>query len=493
VAVVGATAAAIFVTVLLVLSGQLALVVTHGVSMEPRYHKGDLVVVAKAGSYQIDDVVAYRIPAQRMVVLHRLIGEDADGYTFKGDNNESLDPWHPTSDQIVGRAVLHVPQGGAYLARATHPATIGLIAMALLAGGGTTYGRRRRRRRRKSGMAAHARRTRPGRPLVLARMSPTRRWAATITGMAAVFWAALATAAWTTPQTHSVTVTSHQDRIMDFSYTANVRPSAAYDGTIVRAPDPVFRQLTNVVTVQVRYSGPPGDLTVAGKLSSASGWNAQLPLHVAAGADSEAVRTVALDLEAIEAKAQAAAEATGVATFPLTIEVKPSVSSANVAPFAPALRLTLTPMQLTLAGGEESLKIVDTVDNTERFDQARELRLFDIAFEVAKLRVTSLIALCVFVLAAMVLALTGRRVCETDMATQVRWRYGVRVVDVAPLLPDQAPVDVRRIGDLVALSAEFAEPILHWFDNGDESFAVHHASVVYLHRITHARPLGDHG
>jgi hypothetical protein len=167
------------------------------------------------------------------------------------------------------------------------------------------------------------------------------------------------------------------------------------------------------------------------------------------------------------------------------------VSSANAAPFAPALRFTLTPLQLSLAGGKDSLKVVDTVDTTELVDRARELRLLGRGFEVAKLRITSLVALCVFALAALILALAGRRACAADMASRLRCRYGLRVVGVAPLLPEQAPIEVRRIGDLAGLAADLGLPILHWFDSSGQSFAVHDESVVYLHRASHSEPLDD--
>jgi signal peptidase I len=490
VAVLAATAAAMFALALLALTGQLTLVVTHGVSMQPQYHKGDLVVVAKTASYRVDDVVAYRVPSQRMVVLHRLIGEDATGYTFKGDNNESVDPWHPTADQIVGRAVLHLPQWGTWLARATHPFAIGMILLILVGSGGTAFERRRRHRRRRSGMAAHARQSRAAGSWLLARTSPTWRWAMAITGGAVLLWAAVAAVAWATPQSHQVLTTLHLKRQMDFSYTATVRPSAAYDGTIVRSPDPIFRRLTNDLQVQLHYRGPSGDLTVAAKVSSPNGWSAQLPVHVsAAGADRD-VRTLTLDLAAIEAKAQAAADVTGVATSPLTIEVEPTVSTAGLAPFSPALRFTLTPLQLSLQGGADTLKVAETVDTAEQKAQARRLSLVGREFDVAKLRVTSVASLFAFALAALVVGLLARRARATDMAALIRCRYGSRVIEVTPLRPEHRPIEVTRIGDLAGVASDLGLPILRWLEHGGESFAVQDESVVYVHRTDRSLPSG---
>jgi len=95
-----------------VATGQAAFVVTHGVSMNPVYYQGDLVIVARKPSYQVGQIVAYQLPTRHLVVLHRIIGGDASGYVFKGDNNQSIDAAKPPASQLIGRAVLHIPHAG---------------------------------------------------------------------------------------------------------------------------------------------------------------------------------------------------------------------------------------------------------------------------------------------------------------------------------------------------------------------------------------------
>ena len=58
-----------------VATGRVGYVTTNGVSMNPVYYQGDLVVVARADSYKIGQIVAYRLPAKHLVVLHRITGE----------------------------------------------------------------------------------------------------------------------------------------------------------------------------------------------------------------------------------------------------------------------------------------------------------------------------------------------------------------------------------------------------------------------------------
>src|ERR1700712_109865 len=91
-------------------------VVTDGVSMNPVYHQGDLVFVVKADSYHVGQIAAYHGSSPGLKVLHRIIsGDDAIGFTFKGDNNESIDPLKPTADKLIGHAALLVPKGGIWL------------------------------------------------------------------------------------------------------------------------------------------------------------------------------------------------------------------------------------------------------------------------------------------------------------------------------------------------------------------------------------------
>src|SRR5437868_15122800 len=90
-----------------VLGGSTTYVVTHGNSMEPEYHDGDLVVVRPADGYHVGDVAAYRSGSLHTIVLHRIVGRDGDRYVFKGDHNHWLDSERPTSAPLVGSVSLH--------------------------------------------------------------------------------------------------------------------------------------------------------------------------------------------------------------------------------------------------------------------------------------------------------------------------------------------------------------------------------------------------
>src|SRR5438067_683220 len=73
------------------LGGGTTYVATHGISMEPRFHTGDLAVLSPADGYSVGDVVAYHSDSLHTIVMHRIVSGDGNGFTTKGDNNSWLD------------------------------------------------------------------------------------------------------------------------------------------------------------------------------------------------------------------------------------------------------------------------------------------------------------------------------------------------------------------------------------------------------------------
>lgn len=100
-----------------VLGGDTQVLIVRGLSMEPTYGSGDLVLVRPNETYRAGDVLAYRVPEGEVgagtIVIHRIVGGDpVAGFTTRGDNNDSDDSWRPTSADVVGTARLHVPAVG---------------------------------------------------------------------------------------------------------------------------------------------------------------------------------------------------------------------------------------------------------------------------------------------------------------------------------------------------------------------------------------------
>ena len=54
------------------LGGSTTYVATHGISMEPRFHTGDLALVRPASAYRVGDVVAYALPTLKIMLTNTL-------------------------------------------------------------------------------------------------------------------------------------------------------------------------------------------------------------------------------------------------------------------------------------------------------------------------------------------------------------------------------------------------------------------------------------
>src|SRR4051794_30837418 len=155
------------------LGGRTTYVSTHGTSMLPRFHAGDLAVVQPAGTYRVGDIVAYHSATLRNeIVLHRVIAIRDGHFTIKGDNNNFIDPDRPTVGQIVGRLTARIPHGGAIRSSMARPVVLFPLLIVLIAG--STSGLQRKRRR-KTNPSASASGPRSARPPIRPRAHPHRR------------------------------------------------------------------------------------------------------------------------------------------------------------------------------------------------------------------------------------------------------------------------------------------------------------------------------
>ena len=106
------------ILIIVLLAAQHLNVVVSG-SMEPAFYRGDIVLVEKAdflginefdpNNVEVGDVVVYDAAWYDQPVIHRIINiTDINGtkmYVIKGDNNNKVDPYSVTSDQIKEKVV----------------------------------------------------------------------------------------------------------------------------------------------------------------------------------------------------------------------------------------------------------------------------------------------------------------------------------------------------------------------------------------------------
>lgn len=466
------------------LGGTTTYVSTYGISMEPGFRTGDLAVVRPAREYRVGDVVAYRSELMNTVVLHRIVAVENGYYTFKGDNNSWLDPEQPTRNELIGALTAHIPEGGAWLSRAVSPPVLGLLAFALLGGGSAAATTRHRRKRRRAAVSRHIS-AHPAPPLTLGGLPSPLRVSASLGATFGILGVALGLLAWSGPlEEPSINQVKSGTR-MDFSYSATVGQSAAYDGTTAYSPDPVFRKLSDTVDVLFTYKGEPGTVTVAADLSTPGGWRSSIPLTGPDTFDGPSYEgTVTLDLKAFDAKAQAASAVTGLPGGPISVAVAPTVTTANGATFRPELKLNLTPLQLALTGAPDTLTVTDTTTTQQATMVPRMIAWNGVGISAATARVVSAVLLLAALAIAVILVIVARRTAPADEGTAIRRRYASLLVRVQPMpAPQGRPViDVTTFPTLAKLAERYGLLVLHWNRSGVETFIVQDENVTYRYR-----------
>ena len=77
--------------------------------MEPELKTSSLIIVKKSNSYEVNDIVTYKLNDE--LITHRIIEINGDDIITKGDANDSEDA--PISkDMIVGKVVANFMKSG---------------------------------------------------------------------------------------------------------------------------------------------------------------------------------------------------------------------------------------------------------------------------------------------------------------------------------------------------------------------------------------------
>jgi len=478
-----------------VVTGRVSYVVTTGVSMNPIYYQDDLVIVAKDDSYRVGQIAAYHGSRPGQKVLHRIIGGDQkSGFVLKGDNNASTDPLRPTVAEMIGRPVLHVPNGGIWLRPLLSPTGLGMLSFLVLSGGATATVTRRQvpRGRRKKKVKAMSRQggswAQAARVVkTIERMpAPVRALAAVVAALAGLAFG-LAVIGWMRPVTQNVTEPGRPSQSTTFSYSAKVPRSPAYDGTTVTSPDPIFRKLTDVVDLRAHYEGPSGTFGLTAELTNGTGWHTTVTLIAARPFDGTTYDTTTkLNLRAMSNRADAASRAIGVqAGNPVTIALRGTVTSDDLAPFTSVTQLQMNSVQLVLAGGSSlagsaSATPVTTVES-------RDITIFGHqVMSAVSARSYAIFLFLVATAGAMAVFFLIRRNTPLRTRAAIEQRHPHLLVHVEPMVnPPGTPVlNVDNFPALVKLAERYGQMILTWHGPDADDFVIRDEGITYRYRIS---------
>jgi signal peptidase I len=491
------------------LGGRTSYAITFGVSMEPHFHRGDLVVLRARPSYSVGDVVAYRSADLHRNVLHRIVAVHDGRYTFKGDNNNFLDPERPTEAAFVGSEWLHVPRAGTWLAALHRPRNAAIVSgvavlLLLLSGGGTAVHRSRRRRAPQEPREDKPRQRRQpsgglgGAGFVVAALGAGALIAA----------AALGVAALRQPLERSLVWANLYVNHGRFSYAAPVKRGATYQATVVRSGDPVYLHLVHRLPLAFAYkldATRPGPLSGTAELEAwlrdDEGWSHRIVL---APTQSFAGRKVTLhgvlDLTRFERVISTFERETGEhnTLYHLSVDahvhVHGTVASRPVSTtFAPSLAFNLDQLRLAVVQPVASTdpsappatnSLEQSAGGAGTRVETNSLHAFGRSVTVARARrLATLLGIAGLVLAAIggLLMLLARRDHEVET---IRRRYEDWIVDVMPR--DRPAGSERRVASMDALARlaeQYDRLILHERRDEGDAFLVEDDGIAYTYLV----------
>jgi signal peptidase I len=490
------------------LGGSTTYVITHGTSMQPRFHAGDMALVRESGDYRVGDIVAYQSRELGKVVLHRIVARDGNKYVFKGDNNSWLDPEHPTRDQLIGKLWVRLPGFGHRIQQVYTPWTmailIGLAALLLAGGAGVATHRRRRLRRAEAADASWSqRRPRP------AGQSAQSGLAVAAVGLLACL--GLGALAFTKPTTKIVSTPLAYEQTGRFSYSASAAKGDVYPSGRLQTGEPVFLRLVDRMRVQFDYrlkTRPPhntaGNAALIAELASSNGWKRTLTLQPATRFDGDRVRLAGtLELAPIRTLLTRFEAATDVSNATYSLEVAPRVhvtgflaGSSLRTSFAPRLSFSLDQLQLrpdlsaNSAGPAESAPkhaltpaTNGSVEVANRTARTLSLRALHIRIKTARrLAAIGGAASIVALLVCGLMLLRGRRADE-PARIQARYRDWLIPVARSDRRSYDEVVEVKSIETLARLAERYDRMILHEESELGHSYRVAEEGVLYVYLI----------
>lgn len=451
------------------LGGRTSYISVSGKSMEPTYVTGDLVVVREQGSYGVGDIVAFR--AEGGVVIHRIIGGDGQaGYQLQGDNNDWVDPWNPTDDDVVGTAWFRLPGASKWLLTLTHPVVLATVVTALLAWTMMPSSKTKKSDAPKPAIAPPSRRAMQFDDYRRALAAVSRR---TLTVAALAVGAALvlavpATLAWLddTERT-SFREDARYTQSADFSYTFRVEPTTLYpDGAVgpidatSEPPAPVFAKPAHTLDLAVdyRFVGADSDLSgtyaVDAVVVSDVGWETSVPLVEPASLSGlDAHIEVPLDLRGLVALAELVDEEAGTASSSFEVKVSPR--------FAPNGRVAGTEVskeftpQFVVAYDGSTWTVTSELraEETERLGEEVTERVELAGLPVEHVRWLAVPAGLLLLLGITIVTVAMRRTPSLTVEALLR-RPGISVIDLeqppadaANAVPLANPEGIRRVAE----------------------------------------------
>ncbi|MFN8410869.1 MAG: signal peptidase I [Anaerolineales bacterium] len=466
------------------IGGKASYVMVNGISMEPNYHTGDLVIVRKTATYKIGDVVTYHDAEMGMYVIHRIIAINQSQFLIKGDNNSWVDAYHPSYDEIIGKQWLYIPKAGNFTKWVRQPIHLSLTVLLL---GGVLMTGTISKPKDKNGK----RKTQPT-------MSGMVEGLLYVSGTLLIIFLALTLFSFTKPLTRTADDIQYQQE-GNYSYSAAATPSV-YDGVTIQSGEPIFPKLTCFLNLGFSYGITNDTLQnvsgnyqmVARVMDEQSGWQRTIPLVAQTAFSGNTYSSVApLDLCQLTTLINTVEAETGLRTNTYLVEITTNTtftataSGQNISGvFLPTLAFKFDKVHFYLANTNAEanpMHIVQKGSASATVVQNNSLHILGFDITIYAIRAVALFGLGFSFLGIFLLGISLMRSVNQNEDTLIHLKYGNMILDgyEENSSPANMTVNVTSIDSLAKLAERQGTMILHTMQNNAHTYLVQGNGVTY--------------
>jgi signal peptidase I len=488
------------------LGGEMTLLVVNGTSMEPGMHTGDFAFVSRDRLPHVGEIAAYRSPTLG-VVIHRVIADDGSRLTLLGDNRTTVDPDHPTYEEVVGRLVMHVPGAARYLRLIGDPRAIAVLVAASILAGGLIGSKKASTHEMIWHRMRHMRPAAAG----MAQLSVWRPFGVQLAGIAATLVVAsvalfvfVARSGYT--QSSSKVVAFSERGVFD--YASSDVPAGLYPDDRLAAPQPVVRGATKQLNIIYDYSLGPKDVPVdpgsvsgsyaiTAEIAHDTGWRRDLVLVPPTAFSGDTVHVTAplvlSQLEDLAARLESALKIQDNLTaysvrFVATVSAK---GTAAGQPFArqvsQSMQFAMTNRVLTLDRDPKNttLSVTTTPTVTLTSEVARHLNLPIVHLGLPYKDIPWLAWGGMFIGVGLlaVVAVASATTARAAERSAILSRHRDLLVDVTSeeLAPKSDVVLVRQFDDLTRIALMASVPVMRFVGETRDLYAVQTATQTFVY------------
>ena len=467
------------------IGGQASYVMVNGISMEPNYHTGDLVIVRKEQTYQVGDVVTYRDAELGKDIIHRIIGIEQKRFIIKGDNNSWTDPYRPTHNEIVGKQWIYVPKAGRVLQWFRKPINLSLTIVLL---GGVLM----------TSMFTKPPHGKKGKNNPSVKLGGMLEGTLYLLGILFLGFLGLSIFAFIRPSTRTADTTPYQQE-GNYSYSATGTPGV-YDTEMVRSGEPIFPKLTCFLNIGFTYNLAGSQLQgISGShqmyariMDEQSGWLRTIPIIPQTAFSGNTYSSMAaLDLCQVTSLLDLVEKETGLHAGTYTIEIVSNIAfaanasgQAIVDTFDPTLAFKFDKVHLyianTMAEGDPMHITKEGLADTSILEP-NTFSLMGWKPTVGFIRLFALIGLGISLGGLVIMGLSVFKTARQSEDALIRLRYNSMLVDVyeKSLEPTSTIIDVTSMDDLAKLAERQGTTILHMTRNFLHYYLVQNNGITY--------------